>query len=113
MKLRDKNPVLKDIIIRLKRQQAPVWKAVALSLNRPRREWRTVSVYQLEKQAVNVVVVPGTVLSDGQLTKPLTVSAYKVSPAARQKIEQAGGTCLSLEEGMQKYPEGKGLQVMG
>ena len=34
------------------------------------------------------------ILGDGELTKPLTVSANKVSASAREKIEKAGGRVL-------------------
>jgi large subunit ribosomal protein L15 len=37
------------------------------------------------------------VLARGELTKKLTVRAHGFSEAAKQKIEQAGGTCEVLE----------------
>lgn len=36
------------------------------------------------------------ILGEGELTKKLTVEAYKFSELARQKIEQAGGTVVIL-----------------
>jgi large subunit ribosomal protein L15 len=38
------------------------------------------------------------ILADGELSKKLTISVDKVSPAAREKIEKAGGTVTSKEE---------------
>jgi len=40
---------------------------------------------------------PVKVLARGELTKKLTVRAHGFSEAAKQKIEQAGGTCEVLE----------------
>jgi large subunit ribosomal protein L15 len=40
---------------------------------------------------------PVKVLARGALTKKLTVRAHGFSEAAKQKIEQAGGTCEVLE----------------
>ena len=39
---------------------------------------------------------PVKILGDGELKKPLTVSAHKVSASARSRIEAAGGTCEIL-----------------
>jgi large subunit ribosomal protein L15 len=39
---------------------------------------------------------PVKILGDGELKKPLTVSAHKFSASARSRIEAAGGTCEVL-----------------
>lgn len=44
------------------------------------------------------VVVPGKVLGQGELKGPVTVAASSFSQSAREKIEKAGGRCLSLLE---------------
>ena len=38
------------------------------------------------------------ILASGELTKKLTVTAHRVSVAAREKIEAAGGTAVALRE---------------
>ena len=38
------------------------------------------------------------VLEQGDLSKALTVHAHGFSAVAREKIESAGGTCVTLEE---------------
>jgi large subunit ribosomal protein L15 len=38
------------------------------------------------------------ILGEGELTKKLTVTAHRFSASAREKIEQAGGTVVVLEE---------------
>ena len=42
--------------------------------------------------------VPVKVLAGGEITKALTVHAHKFSPAAREKIEAAGGTVVVIDE---------------
>src|ERR671922_1639934 len=42
--------------------------------------------------------VPVKILGQGELTKPLTVHAHGFSKTAREKIEAAGGTCLTIED---------------
>jgi len=71
-----------------------------------RVEYAAVNVKQLERFAAGTEVTPEflramgivkakrpvKILGDGQLTKALVVRAHKFSPAARQKIEAAGGS---------------------
>jgi len=71
-----------------------------------RKEFAIVNVGQLEKLAADEVtpqsLLKGGVLSslrdglkilgDGELKRPLKVSAHRVSKSAREKIEAAGGT---------------------
>jgi len=37
------------------------------------------------------------VLANGEIDRPLTITAHRFSAAARKKIEAAGGTCNALE----------------
>ncbi|MFM9023075.1 MAG: 50S ribosomal protein L15 [Solirubrobacterales bacterium] len=41
--------------------------------------------------------VPVKILAKGQLSKPLTVHAHGFSASAREAIEAAGGTCVTVE----------------
>jgi large subunit ribosomal protein L18e len=104
MKASRKNPQLRAVVEQLQRKacesDAAFWKALARGLERPRRIRREVDVGRLEKhaRAKETVAVPGVVLSTGELSKPLTVAALRFTPAAREKIEKAGGKCLTLDE---------------
>ena len=41
--------------------------------------------------------IPVKVLGQGEISKALTVQAHAFSKAAREKIEAAGGTCMTIE----------------
>ena len=117
MKVRDKNPVLKETIEKLYQKghesNAAFWRAAARGLNRPRRVRYEANLKKLERFAnpKETVIVPGVVLSQGELNKPLTVAALRFTPRAKEKIEKAGGKCLSLQELMDKSTEKKSLKV--
>ena len=119
MKIRDKNPVLKGLIESLEKKslesKTPAWKAVARNLNRPRRGERRVNLYTIEKHAreKESILVPGTVLGSGELTRPLHIAALRFSKQARERIEKAGGKCLSIEELVEKNPKGAKLRILG
>ena len=57
--------------------------------------------------------MPGTVLGNGEVTKKLTVAALRFSGSARQKIEKAGGSCLSISEVAEKHAKGMGVRIIG
>ncbi|MFQ5647866.1 MAG: 50S ribosomal protein L18e [Candidatus Aenigmatarchaeota archaeon] len=119
MKVREKAPPMQELIESLRRlsveKKAPIWKAVAAGLNRPTRRERKANLYKIEKyaKAKETLVVPGTVLGFGEIKKPVTVAALRFSGAARQKIEKAGGTCLSIPELAEKVPNGRKVRIIG
>lgn len=117
MKVRNKNPVKAGLIKELQEKglKTPIWRAVAKGLNRPSRKSYEVNVSRLEKHAKSgeSIVVPGNVIGTGQLTKPLTVAAFRFSGTACEKIEKAGGRCMTIENMVRDNPGGKKLRVMG
>jgi large subunit ribosomal protein L18e len=119
MKIRDKNPAVADLISRLeeigRRENIPLWSALAEKLNRPRRKGYEVNLFKLEKNAEGkkTVVVPGIVLGSGKLTKAVNVAALRFSNRAEEKIKKAGGHCMSLEKFMEEKPHPKSVVIMG
>jgi len=113
--MKKENPQLKKLIQELEKRREPIWRAIVRDLARPRRIFRKVNVYKLEKYANSgeEVVVPGVVLGTGELKKPVKVAAFKFSRKAREKIEKAGGKCLSILELLQKNPKGSGVRILG
>ncbi len=117
MKPREKGPERLRLIESLYRkgieEDTPLWKAVAKALNRPRRKSFEVNVYDIEKHAKKgeTVIVPGSVLGSGNITKPLTVAAVKFSSSAREKIEKAGGKAISIEDAS-RMPKTR-VRIMG
>ena len=119
MKTREKNQSMKELIENINRlgyeHDSGVWKAVARNLNRPTRNRYEVSLSRLDKntKSKETVVVPGAVLGPGEINKPVTVAALKFSKDAREKIEKAGGSCIGIEELMEKNPKGHKVRIMG
>jgi len=91
-----------------------VWRSVAQELEKPARRRVAVNLSRINRNATNgsVVVVPGSVLSSGLLTKPVKVAAYRFSASARKKIMEAGGEPLTLEELLEQNPAGKKVIIL-
>lgn len=94
---------------------APLWKSVALRLERPSRNWPSVNISKLEfnLNKNSKAVVPGKLLGAGNITKKITVSAYSFSQSAKNKVEAAGGKCLSYDEFIKSNPKGTDVVVIG
>ena len=115
----EKNPALRDTIKLLHKasaeHKAPIWDAVAKLLNRPSRRRHEVNLHLLERnlEKNQTAVVPGAVLSDGDLTKQVSVAAIKFSKEAEEKIRKAGGSVLTIESLVEKNPKGSKVRMLG
>ncbi|MCD6409852.1 MAG: 50S ribosomal protein L18e [Candidatus Verstraetearchaeota archaeon] len=97
-----------------RQHKAPIWRAVSELLMLPTRSRIAINVSRINRYAKEgeTVVIPGKVLGAGKLTKKVRVAAFAFSKAAQQKIEAAGGECLSIEELVQENPKGSGVRIM-
>jgi large subunit ribosomal protein L18e len=91
------------------------WKRIMKDLNKPTRQRRLVNIYKIENFAKNgeTIVVPGKVLSVGELSKQVEVAALSFSDEAKRKILDAKGKVLSLRELLNNNPEGKKVRILG
>ena len=91
------------------------WKRVLQDLMKPARQRRTVNVYKIDKYAREgeTVLVPGKVLSVGDIGKKVDVAAMNFSDEARRKIENANGKVLTIKELLQQNPDGKKVRILG
>lgn len=116
--IRKENPELAHTLIELRRaakaHDAPIWADVARKLARPRHQVEPVNVGQLERLAAanDTVVVPGKLLAQGVLSKPLTVAAFHYSDTARDKVHRAGGTALGIHDLVKSKPKGTGVRII-
>jgi len=112
------NPYLKKLIEELKKKsresKAPIWMDVAEKLERPRRRKVEVNLADIERNANEgeVVIVPGTVLGSGELTKPVIIAAWKFSPGVEEKIRKSKGKTMTIEELSKENPKGSGVKIL-
>ncbi len=93
---------------------APIWKAVSKRLLKSRRSRPAVNLSRISRYADkdDVVVVPGKVLSSGELKHPVTIAALAFSERAIEKITAAKGKAITLLEAAEAHPNGTGLKVI-
>ena len=98
-----------------KANKAPIWKDLESRVAGPRSNKSEVNLGKLAQvtKASEVVMVPGKVLGTGSLGHKLTVCAFSVSETAVKKIANVGGKVVTLEDLIKKYPDGKGVRIIG
>jgi large subunit ribosomal protein L18e len=112
------NIYLRKLIASLKKlsneKKVKIWDAVAADLAKPTRIRRKVNLTRLNAyvKAGETVVVPGKVLATGDLSKKMTVAAWRFSDSAFEKVNKVG-TAISIEELMKKNPTGAKVRIIG
>ncbi|HLH45359.1 MAG TPA: 50S ribosomal protein L18e [bacterium] len=90
------------------------WRRVATDLLKPSRQRIAVNLSLIERNTTGglTVIVPGSVLGSGRLSKPVKIAAYRFSATAKRKILEAGGQALTLDELLEQNPKGKGVIIL-
>ncbi len=98
-----------------KAHESRFWKRIVQDLKKPTRQRRVVNVYKIDKFAKEgeTIIVPGKVLSVGELSKKVDVAALQFSEGAKQKILDAQGKILTISELFKQNPDGKKIKILG
>ncbi len=108
------NPLLRETIVFLERQKAPVWRYASRSLSAGSSRGIEVNVGHISRtaEANSAVLVAGKVLGSGTLEKKVVVGAFSFSAAAKKKITEAGGAALGIQDLVKRYPDGTGVKIV-
>lgn len=103
--------VLKDTA---RENDAPIWKDMAKRLEKPSRIYAEVNLSKINRHAAenDLVLIPGKVLGAGALGHAVTVAALTFSTTAVDKITNAGGKCMTIEQILEENPAGSGIRIM-
>ncbi|MDH7516897.1 MAG: 50S ribosomal protein L18e [Candidatus Thermoplasmatota archaeon] len=118
-KTKKTNPRLLALIQDLKKNSsendAAIWKDIALRLEKPLRNWPEVNLDRINKyvREGETALVPGKVLSSGNLSKKVSVAAWSFSGRSQEKIKKAGGKHMLIEELMKSNPKGENIRILG
>ncbi|MEM1535721.1 MAG: 50S ribosomal protein L18e [Candidatus Pacearchaeota archaeon] len=101
-KAQRKNLELKETIFKLKKasKEKPELLVVARYLALPRKKQVEVNLEKIDKKSENgdTIIVPGKVLSKGNLNKKIELVAFKASKKALQKIQSSGSKFKTIEQ---------------
>ncbi|MBN2368365.1 50S ribosomal protein L18e [Candidatus Woesearchaeota archaeon] len=114
-----KNQQLESLIVELKKasisHEANIWKRIATELEGPTSRMRVVNLSKIDCYSKDneVVIVPGKVLSMGNLSKKITIAAYKYSKGAMSKIRESGSKAVSIYDILKNNPKGAKVRIIG
>ena len=90
------------------------WKSVAHILSMPRRsrvEFNLDEIGAAAKDGENIVI-PGKVLSQGELNKKIKIIALAFSENAKEKLSKGKINFSTIDEEIKKNPDAKGLRIL-
>lgn len=112
------NIYLKRLIEELRKKsfeiKAPIWLEIAKKLEKPRRKKIEINLSDIDRNTKkgDTIIVPGIVLASGELTKSVTIAAWRFSQTAEKKIKKSKGKCLTIEDLMKENPKGRGVKII-
>ena len=109
---RKTNPELVKTINAAKKNSG--WFNVAEVLSGPRRKMSGMNIEEINKKAKEgeIVVVPGKVLSQGEIDKKIKLVALNFSEKAMDKLLKAKCEVSSIADEIKKNPSAKGIRIL-
>jgi large subunit ribosomal protein L18e len=97
-----------------KKQKAPIWGDASIMLSGEAKTRIEVNLGRISRVAgdTEAVFVPGKVLGTGVIDRKVTVGAFAFSTGAKSKIEASGGSALTVEQFIKKFPKGSGVKLV-
>lgn len=118
MNCRKTNPRLTGLISLLKttsrENDVNIWRDIADRLEAPSKNYAEVNLSKINRYATNgdTIIVPGKVLGTGMLELSVRVAALNFSESASEKIREAQGECMSIEQLLSDNPKGSRVRIL-
>lgn len=81
---------------------------IASAISVPARKLASVNLERINHSKSDVIIVPGKVLSNGEIAKKIKVYALGYSKTAKEKLKKAGCECKTILEALKKGEKIKG-----
>ena len=109
---------LVNTIIAAKKNKS--WIKIAGILSGPRKNRANLNLEEIDKKVDTlkgtsegeIVVIPGKVLSQGNVNKKIKIVALNFSDKAKEKLLKSKCEVLNIIEEIKKNPEGKGIKIL-
>lgn len=100
------NPELVETIIKTKKSG---WIEVASLLSRPKRKKLDANLFEINNKVKDgeTIVIPGKVLSGGEVDKRIKIIAFSFSKAAEEKLKNSKIEYSTIKEEVEKNPKQK------
>ncbi len=111
-KIRKKENLEMKRIANLLKKENAFWMEVAYYIAMPKRKGIHINLSKINKETKegDIVLVPGKVLSEGELDHKISIAALSFSKSAEKKLK--GCKIVSIEELLKNNKEGKGIKLI-
>lgn len=109
---RKTNNNLVETIINAKKNSA--WLEIASTLVGPRRKRIDMNLSQIDTQAKagETIIIPGKVLSGGEVSKKFKIVAISFSAKAEEKLKKAGCEAVLISQEIERNKDAKGVKIL-
>lgn len=109
---RKTNPELAETIFACKKNEK--WLEVGALISRPRRVRKSLNLSEIDKliKEGETILIPGKVLSQGEINKKAKIIALNFSEGAKEKLKKSKIEFLSIIEEIQKNPKAQGVRIL-
>jgi len=108
------NPLLVETLRAAKKTDNEFWLKVASILSGPRRRKIVINLDEIEKATKegDSLVVPGKILSQGEINKKIAVIAFAFSKKAKEKLLKTKSRTIDILDEIKKNPDANGLRLL-
>ena len=109
---RKTNPILLETLMSAKKNKG--WKKIADILSSSTKKQSRLNLFEIDANtsAGDTVLIPGKVLSEGEITKKIKICALSASKNAREKIKHSKTEFLTINEEINKNPKCEGIKIL-
>ncbi|MDP6642029.1 MAG: 50S ribosomal protein L18e [Candidatus Nanoarchaeia archaeon] len=106
--------LIQELKVLSNKENVKLWKRVAKDLEKSTRRHSNVNVLKVNKyvRENETALIPGKVLSKGDLTKKITIAALSFSKEAKEKINKTG-KAITIKELIKENPKGSKVRIIG
>lgn len=92
----------------------PAWLKIAKILSGPRRSQASINLSEIDSQSSigDTVIIPGKILSKGEITKKIKLCALSISTQAKEKLKSTKSEFIPLVEEIRKNKKAEGIKIL-
>lgn len=106
------NPLLVETIIAAKKNKA--WNELASMISSSRKNYLENNLNEINEKAKEgeKIVIPGKVLSQGEINKKIKIIALSFSEKAKDKLKKSGCEVKTILEEIKSNPDAKEIKII-
>ena len=99
---------------KLWKTKRPIWQDVSKRLMAPQKNRVEKNLGDINRitNDGDVIVIPGKILGNGEISKTITIASYAISKSAADKLKASKIKYMKIDELVDKHPKGTGVRII-